>query len=116
MKSFVKQFVQMFDLVTIFQPGEHVFYNRNNENMWKGPGIVIGKENKQILVRHGGQKIRVHPCLLQLKSKNDQLNIQSVLACNLITNLINSMQYNQKIETVIYLKLLMKKLLVSIII
>ena len=42
----------------IFQPGDHVFYKRNNENMWKGPGIVIGKENKEIFVKHGGQYIR----------------------------------------------------------
>ena len=38
------------------------FIKQNNENMWKGPGIVIGKENKQILVKHGEQYIRVHPC------------------------------------------------------
>ena len=49
--------------------------------MWKGPGIVIGKEDKQILLKHSGKQIRVHPCQLQLKSKNDQLNIQSVPAC-----------------------------------
>ena len=49
--------------------------------MWKGPGIVIGKENKQILAKLCGQYIRVHPCQLHLKSKNDQLNIQSVPAC-----------------------------------
>ena len=49
--------------------------------MWKGLEIVIGKENKQILVKHGGKYIRVHPCRLQHKSKNDQLNIQSGLAC-----------------------------------
>ena len=47
--------------------------------MWEGPGIVIGKENKQILVKHGGQYIRVHSGRLQLKVRvNDQLNIQSV--------------------------------------
>ena len=49
--------------------------------MWKGPGIVIGKEDKQILLKLSGKYIRVHPCQLQLKSKNDQLNIQSVPAC-----------------------------------
>ena len=32
-------------------------------------------------MKHGGRYIRVHPCRLQLKSKNDQLNIQSVQAC-----------------------------------
>ena len=60
----------------IFQPGDHVFYKRNK--MWKGPGIAIGKENKQILVKHGGQYISVHTCRLQLKNMNNQLIIQSV--------------------------------------
>ena len=47
--------------------------------MWESPGIVIGKENKQILVKHSGQYIRVHSGRLQLKVRvNDQLNIQSV--------------------------------------
>ena len=27
------------------QPGDHVFCKRNNKNIWKGSGIVIGKEN-----------------------------------------------------------------------
>ena len=82
----------------IFQPGNHEFYIRNNENMWKGPGIVIGKENKQILVKHGGQYIRVHPCRLQLKSKNDQLNIQSVPACkfNNKPNEVNAVEPENK--------------------
>ena len=47
----------------------------------KSPGIVIGKDNNQISVKHGGQCIRVHPCRLQLKTENDQLNIQPVSAC-----------------------------------
>ena len=70
------------------------FIKQNNENMWKGPGIVIGKENKQILVKHGWQYIRVHPCWLQPKSKNDQLNIQSVPACKLNSkpNELNAVQ------------------------
>ena len=78
--------------ILIFQPGDHAFYKRNNKNMWRGQGIVIGKENKQILVKHGGQYIRVHSCRLQLKSKNSQLNIQSVPACkfNSKPNKLNS--------------------------
>ena len=66
----------------IFQPGDHVFYKRNNEG-WNSPGIVIARENKQILVKHGGQYITVHPCWLQFKSKNDQLNTLSFPACKL---------------------------------
>ena len=63
----------------IFQPGDHASYKRNK--MWKGPGIAIGKKNKQILVKHGGQYISVHPRRLQLKNMNNQLIIQSVPDC-----------------------------------
>ena len=47
-----------------------VYNKRKSLDKWKGPGTVIGKENKQILVKHGGYYIRVHPCNLQLISKN----------------------------------------------
>ena len=44
--------------VTIF------FYEKNNNPRWKGPGCVIGQENKNILVKHGGELVRVHPASL----------------------------------------------------
>ena len=31
-----------------------VYYKRKSSDKWKGPGTVTGKENKQILVKHGG--------------------------------------------------------------
>ena len=33
---------------------------------WKGPAMVIGIDNKQAFVRHGGIYVRVNPCTLQL--------------------------------------------------
>lgn len=41
-----------------------VFYKRNFCDRWLGPGTVIGWEHKQVLVKHGGTYVRVHPCRL----------------------------------------------------
>ena len=32
---------------------------------WQDPGIVVGKDGKLVLVRHGGNYVRVHTCRLQ---------------------------------------------------
>ena len=45
--------------------GDEVFYKRNESNEWKGPGIVIGRDGKQVLVKHGGTYVRVHTCRLR---------------------------------------------------
>ncbi|KAK3874911.1 hypothetical protein Pcinc_020228 [Petrolisthes cinctipes] len=46
------------------QNGDEVFYKRNDSHEWHGPGVVIGRDGKQILVRHGGVYVRVHVCRL----------------------------------------------------
>ncbi|KAK3875456.1 hypothetical protein Pcinc_019668 [Petrolisthes cinctipes] len=46
------------------QNGDEVFYKRNDSHEWHGPGVVIGRDDKQILVRHGGVYVRVHVCRL----------------------------------------------------
>ena len=38
-----------------------VFYKRNLCDRWLGPGTVIGWDHKQVLVKHGGTYVRVHP-------------------------------------------------------
>ena len=42
--------------------GESVYYRRNNYKGWKGPGTVMGRDNKLVLVRHGGEFYRVPLC------------------------------------------------------
>ena len=49
-----------------YEIGDIVYYKCEDSNKWKGPGKVIDKEDKQILVKHGGYYIRVHLCSLQL--------------------------------------------------
>ena len=48
-----------------YSNGDMVFYKRNEQDRWMGPGTVIGSENKQVLVKHGGSYVRVHPYRLQ---------------------------------------------------
>ena len=49
--------------------GDRVYYQRDGK--WKGPGIVVGKENKNVMVKHGGSYFRVHPCSLQGVESNE---------------------------------------------
>ena len=44
--------------------GAEVFYKRNDGHEWRGPGVVIGRDGKQFIVRHGGTFVRVHVCRL----------------------------------------------------
>ena len=46
----------------MFVIGDSVFYKRNASDQWRGPARVIGRDGKQILVRHGGFVVRVHAC------------------------------------------------------
>ena len=45
--------------------GDIVYYKREREDKWRGPGTVIGRDGKQVLVKHGGVYVRVHLCRLQ---------------------------------------------------
>ncbi|CAF2215336.1 unnamed protein product [Rotaria magnacalcarata] len=53
-----------------FVNGDLVYYKRNNFTEWKGPGTVIGSENQQVLVKHGGTYVRVHPSKLMHATMN----------------------------------------------
>ena len=48
-----------------FNMGDHVYYKRDADDKWRGPGVVVGIDGKQIFVKHGGAYIRVHVCRLQ---------------------------------------------------
>ncbi len=45
--------------------GDIVYYWRNNKSDCHGPAVVIGKDGQQVLLKHGGVYIRVHPCRMQ---------------------------------------------------
>ena len=49
-----------------YKQGDKVFYKRQGCSHWKGPGEIIGKDGHQLLVKHGGSVIRVHPVSARL--------------------------------------------------
>ena len=53
--------------------GDNVYYKRNDSAEWHGPGVVIGIDNKQVLVRHGGTVVRVHTARLVGAPSEDRL-------------------------------------------
>ena len=48
-----------------YSNGDFVYYKRPSSDRWMGPGTVVGSENKQVIVKHGGAHYKVHPCRLQ---------------------------------------------------
>ena len=48
-----------------YSTGDLLYYRREKDFKWSGPGTVIGKEGQQILVKPSSSYIRVHPCRLQ---------------------------------------------------
>ena len=50
-----------------FFTGDKVYYRRRSSKKWSGPATVIGKNGQQVLVKHGGEYYRVHPCRLTLE-------------------------------------------------
>ena len=45
--------------------GDIVFYKRNGQTRWRGPATVLGKDGQQVLLKHGGFYVRVHPCCIR---------------------------------------------------
>ena len=55
----------------LIKNGDNIYYKRNGEHEWHGPGVVIGRDGKLFLVRHGGILVRVHECRLLRASNGD---------------------------------------------
>lgn len=52
--------------------GDRVYIKKRKQNMWSGPGTVVGQEYQQILVRIGGYYYRVHPCHIILEEESNK--------------------------------------------
>lgn len=48
----------------VYEVGQSVYYKRNNIDRWKGPARIIGKDGKNIVVRHQASVCSVSPCRL----------------------------------------------------
>ena len=44
----------------IFQNGELVYYKRDDNQEWKGPGTIIGQDGKIVIIKHGSYIVRIH--------------------------------------------------------
>ncbi|XP_057314680.1 uncharacterized protein LOC130655883 [Hydractinia symbiolongicarpus] len=64
-----------------FETGDKVFYKRNTSNAWKGPGSVIGQDDKQVLIKHGSSYVRVHPCRIQRDTGFSLIDATPIESC-----------------------------------
>ena len=63
-----------------FCPGDVVLYRRNQDDKWRGPGTVIGQENKQILVNMAACTTGVTQtlsCVTRVNRRNPQAEVES---------------------------------------
>ena len=49
-----------------YHNGNKVLYKKEKDARWHGPGVVLGVDNKCVIIKHQGQIYRVAPCNLQL--------------------------------------------------
>ena len=54
--------------------GDIVYYKRENNSQWHGPGTVIGQDGTQILVKQGSVYVPVHACRITHAIDNDDNN------------------------------------------
>ena len=45
--------------------GDNVYYKRAPDSQWRGLDTEIGQDGQQVLLKHGGFYIQVHPCRVQ---------------------------------------------------
>jgi len=48
----------------VYEPGDKVYFKRNDSKGWKGPARVLGLERNFALIRQGSRFYRCHPCQL----------------------------------------------------
>ena len=62
--------------------GNEVYYKRNDSNEWRGPGIVIGRDGKTVIVKHGGRVVKVHVVSLVRMPKENNTEDENKLVEN----------------------------------
>ena len=56
-----------------YLPGEEVYYKREGDGRWKGPGRVIGQDGQKVLVKTPSSLISVHSCRICLTGDAEAL-------------------------------------------
>ena len=67
---------------------DKVYFKREGESRWRGPGEVEGIQGKIIFVRYGGYRYRVHECRLQVIKKARNSEIQDASDDNDNNNIV----------------------------
>ena len=57
----------------IFESGDKVYYKRLESDFWRGPATVIGRDDHQVILKHGGSFVRAHP--VSLKKLHDNSDV-----------------------------------------
>ena len=57
--------------------GEDVFYKREDDKRWRGPGRVIGQDGSKVLIKIPTGIISVHSCRVMLTSASENQNIDN---------------------------------------
>ena len=52
----------------LFEISLSVYFKREDSSRWKGPGDVIGIQGETIVIKYGGNIVRVHSCRVQLEN------------------------------------------------
>ena len=68
--------------------GEEVFYKRDNQKKWKGPGRVIGQDGSKVLIKVPTGLITVHSCRVILTSdaERQRLGVKEIQIENATEN------------------------------
>ena len=57
---------------TLYLPGDEVFFKREGEKRWRGPGRVIGQDGQKVLVKTPCSLVSVHTCRICLTSDTEK--------------------------------------------
>ena len=78
-----------------FNIGDSVFYKRDNQTRWLGPGKVLGQDGKVIFVRHGGSLVRVSSNRL-IDANNVQFGDLTDDSGRLVDSISSTVEFKQK--------------------